>query len=247
MSTILGLNNLLDNATSVWASSSPEAHPVEDGFDYLTTDYWQPEGTAPWDIYVEMGSDTMADYVGLVGEPGAVLEVACIPPGSVDYTVLASDIPTASVAMSPFTAATAQKWRLRFTGIAAPKVAHISLGRRSTLPVKMQPFTEPKRARVDKVETSITQSGHFAGRSVVRNGLAINLDLALLEPSWVEDNWLAWRNHMETNGPFFLLWDAIGRPNDAAFAWVRDLTKLGGPRQGHAKYLELKLDLEGMV
>lgn len=145
-----------------------------------------------------------------------------------------------------FDSITAQYWRIAMNSTTAARLSLAAFGQDMQLErgqwVGVSP---PPYLRTSKVTTNISDNGALIGRSVIRTGHSMSLDLDFLTPSWVRNNWLPFMIHAESK-PFYYLWNIDDYPNDAMFCWAegKDFTP---PRYSRQRYMALGLKAPGRM
>lgn len=219
MPSYIGYQNWFDTGTA-----SASTGTAADGIDYITEDYWEPTASSAW-IKVDAGSAVDADYVGIAGHTLNSTSSSIKVQYSTDDAAW-SDAYTAAVPgtdrayFKAFTTHNARYWRLLVTySGTAPKIGHISIGKRWEIGIPPDGFVRTVHTRANTYINSINQNGVFMGRSVQRRGYSRSIQVNPISIASMAANFDPFMTHAETK-PFFFQFDATNYPNDNLFCWL---------------------------
>jgi hypothetical protein len=123
---------------------------------------------------------------------------------------------------------TVSDWRILFVSPQAGSPFNIQIGSlfcgtATPLPEGITaPSTPPPLGRKATLLPSIASKGsNFLGSHVQRLGWQFDIRQKLVDPAWVQANWLPMVRHVEQL-PFFYLWDDA-YPEDAVYAWTNSI------------------------
>ncbi len=154
----------------------------------------------------------------------------------------ASSAPVYARITTPISAA---YWRVLVDSTPASSLGVVAFGSDMLLPRGCwNGFSPPVFARDTKVTNSTSETGVFLGRTIIRKGSMFKLDLGPIETSFMRSDWLPFMKHAERK-PFFLLWDALDFPDEAAFCWAdKDVDK---PKIMKTAYMETDLVVRARI
>jgi hypothetical protein len=246
---IIGYQNLLELGTVV-ASSENADYPVENCFDWLTTDYFKPAATGTINIDLTLTSGMPADYFAFYAHTlhttGCSIKLQYHNgSGYVDATDTIT--PTTSVPMLyTFDEVTATLWRVVVTTASTvPALGVVCFGKALTLPRGVYiGYSEPLFGRANKFINSVSEGGSFLGRSVIASAVRSTLSLQYASDSWMRDYWLDFVEHAEGK-PFFYLWNPRDYPTECAFCWAEG--DIPAPTHTHYGYMGTSFTVRGLI
>lgn len=252
MPSVIGYENLFTTGT-VTASSEESGYPIENAYDGLTWDFWQPTSADAGDnsSYIEVDTGTtqsiVTGYFGLAAHNLADISATVTVQGSNDafaaQTVqLAQTTPADNrVVFLTFSDKIYRYFRVLFTttGGGVPVIGVVMLGRSLVLTDGMEPgFVPPVFSFDDTVKVNSANNGAFLGRSIIRKGSSTRISMSNVDPDWMRTHWLPFLEHARTM-PFLFSWDTVDRPNEAAYCW----TDKAIPDQAYTSSLYMGADL----
>jgi hypothetical protein len=235
---------------TVTASGEASAEFTADNatLDPATWNFWRADAM-PASLEVELAQAAPADYLLLAAhtlgteqatvvlehwDGGLWTEIHQVLPGNDRVLVVLFDEVTDT------------KFRVRLTGATVPSIGVVQLGKALAMPVGVTrdhgPITLQRRTRH---ETSVSGTGQFLGRSVLREGVATNITFGPLAASFVRDEFQAFVDHARADGPFGWAWNADEWPAEVAYVWAgADVTPAHAGLPGD---LNVAFDVEGLL
>lgn len=246
----IGYENLFESASTVVASSEDADFPVENAYDWITTDFFNPASVAS-DVTITLtfGSSVDADYFAIyahnLDETGGTYKLQYWD-GATWQDAFSVVTPTnGKPRMNFFTSQTSTQWRVVFTATSIFSVGVISFGARLTFENGIwQGFTPPPFADNSTLLTSISDNGAFIGRSVTRNGVRFTIPMTHASLGWMRSDWQPFLEHALTK-PFFFSWDASAYPTEVAYCWCEN--SIGTGTNTHHNRMAHELQVEGMI
>ncbi len=96
----------------------------------------------------------------------------------------------------------------------------VNIGQWLGLPMQQVGWTPARMARRTELNTNVSDSGQFLGRSLIRNGWEFDITGRLIDMDWAYDAWTPFMQHAERL-PFFFKWEVDPTDvGDSAFCWV---------------------------
>ncbi|WP_322884177.1 hypothetical protein U8C35_06500 [Sinorhizobium medicae] len=248
MMPIIGYENLLENGT-VAASSENASFPVENAYDWRTSDFFKPAtfGTINIDLTLS-GADT-ADYFAFFGHNlyshGGTIKLQ-YHNGSTYVDCFAAVTPADNTPrLITFTSQSATLWRVVITCTSVFSIAVISFG--SKLQLERGLYiggTPPQFGRATQLIDSTSDGGEFLGRSVIANGVRSTLELNQASDAWMRSYWLTFIRHAELK-PFFILPDPTNYPAECVFTMTDG--DIPAPIQSGYGFMTASIPVRGMV
>lgn len=244
----LGYVNLLEAGTVV-ASSENASYPVENAYDWLTSDWFRPAAGGTVTIDLTLPAPASADYFAFYGQDlwslsGTIKLQRWNGAAYVDCFAAIAPVSNAPV-MTFFTSASSDKWRVVIACASVFNIAAISFGPALELQHGMYlNWTPPLFGRETDLVNTISDGGAFLGRSVISRGIRTSLELQYAEEAWMRSTWLPFVKHAEQK-PFFFAHNVVRYPEEVAFCWVEDrLTPAGNTHYG---YMGASIPIKGLV
>lgn len=245
----IGYDNLLEQAVIVVASSENSDFPVQNTYDWLTSDYFKPALSGTVNITATLASPKTADYFAFFGHDlynhGGTIKLQWWN-GSAYVDCFAAVTPTDNTPQFiTFTAQTATIWRVVITCTSVFSLAVLSFGAQLTLERGMYlNWTPPPLGRATELVNSISDGGAFLGRSIIAKGVKTTLELQYASDAWVRTYWPAFVRHAEQK-PFFFVPDAVGQPLEVVYCWAED--DIPAPKHTHYGFMGVSIPIRGMV
>lgn len=248
MTGIIGYENLLENGTVV-ASSENANFPVENLFDWRTSDFFKPAASGTINITLTLSGADSADYFAFYGHDlhlkGGTIKLQ-YHNGTTYVDCFSAVTPTnGNPQVIPFTSQSATLWRIVITCTSVCSIAVACFGARLTMERDMYlGWTPPKYGRATQTIDSTSDGGEFLGRSVIANGVRTTLEVNKASDTWMETYWLAFVRHAEVK-PFFFLPNPTQKPADAVYAFTDG--SIPAPAQSAYGYMSASVPIRGMV
>lgn len=214
-------DNLFLRGTVTASSVAAGSHALH-AVDWRTTTFWTASTAATAQTYtVELVTAMPADAVGLyrhnLGIAGATVDVQAWD-GAAWLTLLTlSGIADNECIYQRFSKTTATKWRLRITSDIPVFIGVVMLGLSLHLPYGMPVgFVPPRHNRQTDIVSTKTETGQFAGQTVIKRGSESELTLQRVRPDWLREFGEPMIQHAEKY-PFFFSWKYQEYPKDAVF------------------------------
>lgn len=232
----IGYHNLLAeaDATIVADELGGSGFEVDNAYDWLPHTYWKPGVTGMTYLEVTFPSAREANYLAVyghtLGAAGGSMQLQYTTDVGPSYTWQNAHALRAfegsECAYISFPSVMAYKWRIALAVAPDTLIACLAFGVDLQLQRGIRVgFSPPQLARDTKTSNVSSERGVFLGRSVYRIGGRSRLALDLLGEAWVRGSWLPFMKVAEQR-PWFLYWNAIEYPMEAAFCWsASDLEK----------------------
>lgn len=242
---VIGYDNLLEQGT---VTGVPVANAAN-AYDWLTHDSWTTNaaaGTLTLVLANAMPADYFAFFAHTLHSYAATIKL--------QYKTGAAwvDVPGTTVVpgdgkpiLKTFTTIHSAQWRVDVvTNGTAVNLGVVSFGKR----LKLQRgayvgFMPPRFARRDTYMNAQSQDGHQLGRSLIRTGIENTLALDHLTVGWVRSDLEPFLVHSRTKS-WFLLWNPLRRPDEAAYCWT---TGMPQPNNTGPGYMGVDIAFEGRV
>ncbi|MBZ9975475.1 hypothetical protein [Mesorhizobium sp. BR-1-1-10] len=244
----LGFENLLENGTVV-ASSENADFPVENAFDWLTSDFFKPATSGTINIDLTLTGADSADYFAFYGQDlyahGGTIKLQYWD-GAAYQDCFAALTPTDNTPQFiSFASQTSTKWRVVITCTSVFSIAVIAFGAQLALEYGMYlGWTPPKFGRNTQLINSQSDGGAFLGRSIISRGVSSTLVVQYASDVWMRANWLNFVRHAEQK-PFFFVPNITGYPQDCVFAYSD--AAIPPPSQTHFGHMGASVPILGMV
>lgn len=245
---ILAFDNLLEKGTVV-ASSQNADYPVQNLYDWITTDYFRPAAGGTVTVELTLAAAASADYFAfynhtLTSVAGKVRLQYWT--GSAWADCFADVTPTDNAPrVVTFASQSSTRWRIVFTTTGVFSFACASFGLKLPLEYGMyMGWTDPKFGRETRLINSVSDGGAFLGRSVIAKGVKSSIDIRYASDAWMEANWLRFVNHAEKK-PFFFAPNIVGKPNESMFAYVE--SEIPKPSHNGYGFMGVSVPIAGMV
>lgn len=228
--------------TGTWSASTEEANFPALQLRYAqTTKFWKPTANTSW-IKLDIGSPQEVDYVGLVGKYAGLTLTLEYSFDDVSWTTIDSRIPADNKAiMHLFAEVSARYWRVSFSG-GIPALAVMYVGKVLVMQRGVYGgFSPPTLSRVTGYTTNITETGQFAGRSILKRGFETSVPWDNLTADWYRANFDPFVESARSY-PFFIAWRPQGYPEEIVYAWTNQDIKPSN--QGTRDLMDVSIDLE---
>ncbi|WP_442577867.1 hypothetical protein ACSBOB_20180 [Mesorhizobium sp. ASY16-5R] len=243
----LGYENLLENGTVV-ASSADTDFPVENVYDWITSDYFKPATSGTINIDSTLSGAQSADYFAFYGHDlyahGGTIKLQ-YHNGSGYVDCFSAITPTDNTPrLVTFSSQTATLWRIVITCTSVFSIAVVSFGR--VLPLEYGMYlgwTPPRFGRKTKLVNSQSDGGAFLGRSIFSEGVKTKIEIQYASDSWMRANWPGFVAHAEQK-PFFFLPD-VNLPLEGVFCWTED--DIPSPSHTHYGHMGVSIPIRGLV
>lgn len=246
----IGYENHFETASTVTASSEDTDFPVENVYDWLTTDFFKPASVASdVTITTTFSSSVSADYFAIYAhdlhDNGGTYKLQYWD-GAAWQDAFSVVTPTnGKPRVNYFTSQSSDQWRVVFTATSIFSIGVISFGARLTFENGIwQGFSPPDFADNSTIYTNSGDDGNFLGRSIIRRGVKFNIPLTHASLGWMRSDWLPFTQHALTK-PFFFSWDASAYPNEVAYCWVDG--SVGKGSHTHHGHMQHQINVLGMA
>ncbi|MBL4709764.1 MAG: hypothetical protein JKY48_15125 [Flavobacteriales bacterium] len=246
----IGYNNLFETGT-VSVDSEDASYLKENAYDWLAYpgDVWKPATSGTHYITVDMASAVSADYFGIHSHDIDSIKLQYSNDNfAEDINDVGSAItPTANeIIYSEFASISSRYWRFEVIKVsAASSLGVIALGEKLTIPESVQVgFSPANLARNNMYLNSVSDTGAFLGRRLIRNGSEMDLSFELLTPAFVRNFWDVFIQHAEIK-PFFFAWDYANYPSEAFYCWTKK--KIPKPVYNLPNFMQAKLKVNANI
>lgn len=222
---IIGYQNLLDYAATITASSQTATGPVRQAYDGITTTYWEINATGVHTLTCIFASPVQADYFAVfahnLAAAGATIKLQYSRDVGVTWKDAFASMAVADNActLKTFAPMVTTHWRVYITITTAPLyIGVMNFGARMTtyrgMPVG---FVLPADNRNTEIIPNRTESGAFAGRTVIPRGTETEIMIQHVPEEWVRMNWRPFIRFAEKK-PFFFSWNHTDYPEECVYA-----------------------------
>lgn len=228
--------------TGTWSASTEEINRPALQLKYAqTTKFWQPTASTSW-VKLDAGSAVTVDYVGLVGLYSGLTLTLEYSNDDASWTAIDTRIVASNKAiMYLFDEIDARYWRMSFSG-GIPSLAVMYVGQVLIMERGVYGgFSPPSLSRSTGYTTNITETGQFAGRSIVKRGFQTSVPWDNLTANWYRANFDPFVESARSY-PFFIAWRPDQYPEEIVYAWTNNDIKPSN--QGQRDLMEVSIDLE---
>jgi hypothetical protein len=247
----IGYKNLFESASTVTASSEASGFEGSNAYNWDTASYWKPSATGTHYLTATFSSAVTADYFAIYAHNlntyNASVKLQYSTDGSSWSDATSAQAPSTSrPILVSFTAILAAWWRIELVTSSGPaQIGVAAFGEALVFPCGMKVgFQPPTLSREGKYMNSKSEGGQFLGRSLLRNGAKTKIDLDLLDPLWVRNNWEPFIRHAEIK-PFIFSWDYENHPNEAAFCFTSG--KIPPARYSEPNFMSISLPVDALI
>ena len=241
--------NLFVDADTVVASSEDSDFPVENLYDWVTSDYFKPAVGGSYTITATFSTPQTADYFAFHGHDLDV-NTGTIKLEYHDGTTWQDAFPVLNplnnnTDVTYFDEQSSLQWRVAIDSTVISSIALISFGKYMAVEYGVwNGFVPPVLARNPKTITSVSDSGVFIGRSVITQGIKTSFPISLASIDWIRTDWLPFVVHAEAK-PFFATWHARHYPREHALMWADGTIK--PPKHTHHNLMAMNFKVKGVV
>ena len=222
---IIGYQNLIENAATITASSQTATGPVQQAWDGITTTYWEIGEAGTHTLTCVFSSPVPADYFAVfahnLATAGAVIKLQYSRDVGVTWRDAFDGLQLAdnAVGLRPFPIMITRHWRVHITVTTAPLFIGVLQFGLKLVPYRGMPadFMLPADNRITEVIPNRTESGAFAGRTVIPRGTETEIRINHVPEEWVRINWRPFVKFAEKK-PFFFAWNHDDHPEETVFA-----------------------------
>lgn len=245
----IGYQNYIDDASTIVASNEAAGYEKENGYDWLTYDWWKPGATGSQTLTCTFGAGVTPDYFACyahnLGETGASIVLQYDDSGWTDAFTDVSPTGT-EVVFKKFTASAFTGWRVLLTNCTVDTMVGVmSFGDLLEMPQGMRVgFSPPTINRNHRILNSVSVEGAFIGRSRQHRGHRVAIQTDQLTPAWIRSDWAPFMDHAELK-PFFFAWDDDNFPAEAAYCWSS--RQVDAPVYSDHRYMRAALTCDALV
>jgi len=253
MASLVAYNSILTDATSLTATSSSTAGPVDNLKTLTEWDRWTGAGSGgTYYITIQQSGSVNPDYVAIHGhnladEAGVAVTLEHSTDNfSADINTAATLTVTDGVIFDQFTQVGADDyWRLKIvTSSLVPSIGVLAVGLAVELESGMRGGFKPALTGGVKDYAAVSEGGNFLGRSIIDTAESMSISLTNLTPAWVRSTYLDFLTHAKDK-PFFFVWDATNYESEAAYCWVD--SKVDSPKYQDSIYMSHALKVMAKI
>jgi hypothetical protein len=249
---IFAWNNLLTASDATLTPSSEITdHLAINAIDGKEYTYWQSAGSGVTTLQVDFATAKDINFVAIhghnVGTLGGTFGLQRWT-GAAWVDVVTAALTSSAPRVLTFASVNGTRFRIYFDTSAAVQAAVLSLGTYMQMERGCWTgMTPPWMGRVTSVKSTKSEAGVLLGRSVKLMGVKFNMDFTYLTIPFVRDYWMPFIINAE-DLPFFVLWNPVDYPDDAAFCWLEDPSKDAQPPRlmAHA-HMSASITVNGRV
>lgn len=246
---VLYYNLMIDASLS--ASSTSAGSHAQNAIDYRTTTFWRPDLSGNQWLEIDLSAPALVDSFGLYRHNCATAQAVVKVQrwnGAAWVDVLElDDLADDQCVFKLFAGVTASRWRVLFACASVDPllaVGVVMLGRALHLPYGMPVgFVPPRHNRNTEILNNRTESGQFAGRSIIQRGSNSDLIQNQIKPEWLRFYGEPFIQHAEKK-PFFFSWSYVRYPQDAVYCVASNIAEQ--PYKDHG-WQSLRMTLECMA
>lgn len=212
-------HNIFTYGTVTW-SSQATGFAALNATEDETWNSWRPT-YVPANLVCDVGFDKSCDCAGIaahtLGSSGSTVLVQYSADNSTWTTAVSYAPLTDEDIMLFWSQQTARYWRVRITGAVA-NIGVAFVGGRLAFPATVLSGHKPLHhsKRVELLSNS-SMTGQFLGNRRVKASAQTNVNLGLLDRSWVEGNLATFEAHYNDGRTFFYCSDPINSPKDFGY------------------------------
>ena len=229
MSVIFGYDSLQDGGATVTSSNTATTYPVDNAVDWLPFDFFQPDAAAASvTIKFSSASALTADYLAIQGHDlftlGARVKVEYSSDDISYSTALgATTVPDDGVFFRSFTSQSAKYWLVTIDRVDAatiqPFISLLLVGEALDMSKAPQQSYSPHLLDEDTGKTSVSLTGNWLGKSIIKTGGDLSMNFGNLTETFVRDSWVPFVSHTQSK-VFIVSWDETNYPNESHLAWI---------------------------
>jgi len=224
MSSLILAENVLLEAASVVASSSPAGFEIENAFDGLLGDWWQP-GDADHSFVATFPTAATISAIGIGGHNlGTKTCHVTVEVDSGSGYVQAAFFAVLSDAdfVYQFPPVSGTSVRVIISSGIGYRISHIALGTPEEISGYLTPaFTPPHLAVNREISTSLSVKGLPLSRSATTKMIEVDANYSQVSPSWSDVNWVSIYG-FSLEQPVFFAWDIDQHPDQIVLCWTDD-------------------------
>ena len=245
---IIGYQNLIENAATITASSQTAAGPVQQAWDGITTTYWEIGEAGTHTLTCVFSSPVLADYFGVfahnLATAGAQIKLQYSRDVGVTWRDAFDALQLADnyCGLKPFPLMVTTHWRVHIVVTTAPLYIGVLQFGAKLLPYRGMPvgFVYPADSRETEIIPNRTESGAFAGRSVIPRGTETELQINVVPEDWLRREWRPFVRWAEKK-PFFFSWNHTDYPEECVYAMAKP--GIPSPSQADFRLYNLRMPI----
>lgn len=232
---------------TITASTEASGYAAARADSPLTHTPWQPTALPAW-WQIDAGAAVDVDYCGIAGHNLGPVSASV----QVQYSTDGASWNDADTAQVPagtdpvlflFAAHTARYWRIYVTGVSAPSISVIQVGKATFVPRGIAPRWAPGAWNPqDDYSNRASEGGQVLGRTLRRTGVRQPISIDLLTEEWADAHWSALLQALRDSGVFFAR-DPSNRPDELVYGMTDGPAELAYSRAPN--WLTLTLELMG--
>lgn len=163
------------------------------------------------------------------------------PYATIETLVPADD----SAIMALFPEAPAKYWRLNVSGVTAPTIGVVYLGKALAMPRSIYGGHSPiTLSRQTTIRPNQSEKGQWLGRSIVRQGVAASYKWEHLTADWYRAEFDPFVQDARKY-PFFIAWKPSTFPKEVAYGWVNE--DIRPSNSGKRDFMDVAISVSGFV
>lgn len=242
MTSYVGYNNIIDQASSYPASDESADYPFANSFNWNLYDVWKPSVSGSAYGYFTMAASTAADYVAIYGHnlDGVIVHVE-VQSGTW-VTAHSFAVSGDNCVFERFNSLSGTAWRVRLEGVSgSSEIACMAVGQALELNPLRQAFAPPPKARNKEIVNNHSVDYVPLGRVVRTVPYDIKVPQTLVSTDWIDANFENLANHINEK-PFFFTWDDTRE--DAVICWTTDA--VNSPIKTSPRYWNFTIKAKGL-
>lgn len=244
----IGYQNLLETTgVTIVTTSETVDYEAANAYDWKPFTFWKPAAGGAQYITATFSVEKLANYFAFynhnIHTNSGTLSLEYSLDGGGSWIEAATKTPTDNKPVYlNFAPIAATKWRVKINSSTASQVAVVAFGMDLELERGVWiGFSPPPLARKTKTTTTVSDSGVFLGRSVVRSFCGSELALEHLSVSWIRAYWMPFVLHAEIK-PFFLNWSPNKYQAEIAFCWIENAdSDIDDPKHTHPTMMSTRI------
>lgn len=254
MTALINYDNLFnDTGATVTASNEATGFEKENGHDWIGATFWKPGVIGTQYLRAQFASNTPVKYFAIaahnLGSEGCTVTFRYSTDGIAWSNFSTAIVPTDDTPIMVYdvTGQNTLYYEIQITNCTVDALIGIaSFGVGLELPSPIPPGSWSPAPYADKYEmqTNVTDSGAFLGRSVRSKGIESLIMQDLVPVAWINANWEALIDHLARK-PAFYVWDYENHITDhTTLFWCKD--QIPKPERYEPLFYKFNIPINGV-
>lgn len=249
---LIGYENLLrDSGATVTYSTQTIGFEASNAYDWLEYSQWLPSASGASWIRASFSSAQSCDYFACAAHTigansGSVVLQYSTNGGSSWSNAFTPVVPVGTdVVWQSFDSVSAADWRVLVTATPAAGLGVVSFGSAMQCQRGVTGgFSPPDLAFNDNLTNVVSINGTYLGRSLISEGIQIDVQLENVTEAWAHDTWRPFLIHARQY-PFFIQWNNDTYANGSALVWQEGSTSR--PSYSQPGFMNVGISTSGTI